>query len=84
MSETLAHGNHLRVPSESYPMNTNLTGLGWFLFVFVLWTKFKVASALKGLTIILLGLIWPIQNGAKKLKIPEALALSNEYKHDMV
>ena len=43
-------GTHLRVLSESSPMNTNMTGLRWFfinLCVFVLWTK--VASALEGL-----------------------------------
>ena len=43
-------GTHLRVLSESSPMNTNMTGLTWFskFFIFVLWTK--VASALEGLS----------------------------------
>ena len=43
-------GTHLRVLSESYPMNTNMTGFRWFsenLCILVLWTK--VASALEGL-----------------------------------
>ena len=47
-------GTHLRVLMESYPMNTNMTGLKWFtknLCVIVLWTK--VASALEGLRVIL-------------------------------
>ena len=30
MAETLAHGTHLRVLSESYPMNTNMTGFRCF------------------------------------------------------
>ena len=43
-------GIHLRVLSESYPMNSNITGFRWFSKVFasfVLWMK--VASALEGL-----------------------------------
>ena len=39
---------HLRLLSESFPINTNLVGFRWFsrnLFVLVLWAK--VASALK-------------------------------------
>ena len=42
-------GTHLRVLSESFPMNTNMTGLRWFSKkkIFVLWTK--VATALEGL-----------------------------------
>ena len=43
-------GTHMRVLSESYPINTNMTGFKWFLktiWVLVLWTK--VTSALKGL-----------------------------------
>ena len=43
-------GTHLRVLSKSYPMNTNMTGFGWFsknLCVLVRWMK--VASALVGL-----------------------------------
>ena len=42
-------GTHLRVLIESFPMNTNMTGFGWFskVFAFFLpWTK--VASAWKG------------------------------------
>ena len=45
-------GTHLRVLSESYPMNTNMSGFRWFfknLCILVLWTK--VASALEGLNI---------------------------------
>ena len=44
-------GTHLRVLSESYPMNTNMTGFGWFsknLCILVRWMK--VASALVGLS----------------------------------
>ena len=40
----------LRVLSESYPMNTNITGFGWCfknIGIRVLWTK--VASALEGI-----------------------------------
>ena len=40
-------GTHLRVLSESYPMNTNMTGFN--LCVLVLWTK--VDSTLEGLTL---------------------------------
>ena len=43
-------GTYLRVLSESFLKNTNMTGLRWFskMFAFhVLWTK--VASALEGL-----------------------------------
>ena len=38
---------HLRVLSESYPMNTHMTGFRWFSKIFVLWKK--VASASEGL-----------------------------------
>ena len=44
---------NVRVLNESYPMNTNVTGLRWFSkyhYVCVLWMK--VASALEGLTTI--------------------------------
>ena len=61
--------NNLIVLSESYQMNTNMTGFGWFssLCVLVLWMK--VASALEGLTLMMLvAIIWPIQNNAKKTK----------------
>ena len=43
-------GTHLRVLSESYPINNNLTGFRWISKTFkalVLWTK--VALALEGL-----------------------------------
>ena len=44
-------GTHLRVLIESFPMNTNMTGLRWFSITFVslqvLWMR--VASALEGL-----------------------------------
>ena len=30
MTETLAHGTHLVVLSESYPINANMTGFKWF------------------------------------------------------
>ena len=30
MTGTLAYGTHLRVLSESYLMNTNMTGFRWF------------------------------------------------------
>ena len=41
-------GTHMRVLSESFPMDTIMTGVRWFLenFVFVHWAK--EASALKG------------------------------------
>ena len=39
-------GTHLRVPCDSYPMNTNMTGL-MVLCILVFWTK--EASALEGL-----------------------------------
>ena len=48
-------GAHLRILTESYPMNTNMIGFRWFykyLCVLVLWTK--VASAL--ITLLLLTL----------------------------
>ena len=43
-------GTHLRVLSESYPINTNMTGFRWFSYFFafsVHWTK--VTSAAEGL-----------------------------------
>ena len=43
-------GTQLRILSESFPMNSNMTGFRWFsifFFVIVLWMK--VASALEGL-----------------------------------
>ena len=52
MTETLEHGTSLRVLSESYPMNTNLTGFRWFsktLCIHVLGTK--VTSTYEGLTL---------------------------------
>ena len=41
----------MKVLSESYPMNTNMTRFGWFskMFVSVPWTK--VASALEWLIV---------------------------------
>ena len=36
-------GIHLRVFSESYPMNTNMAGFTWYLKVLVLWTKVALA-----------------------------------------
>ena len=42
-------GTHLKVLSESYQMNTNMTWFRGFPKIFVLWRK--VASALKGLTL---------------------------------
>ena len=35
MTETLAHGTHLRVLNESYPMNTNMTGFIWFSYIYL-------------------------------------------------
>ena len=34
MTETLAHGTHLRVPIESFPMNTNMKWFRWFSKIF--------------------------------------------------
>ena len=43
-------GTHLRVLSESFPMNTNLTGFRWFSNTFCIFLPWaKVASALQGL-----------------------------------
>ena len=38
-------GTYLRVLSESFPMNINMTGLKWFsnIFFLVLWTKIDLA-----------------------------------------
>ena len=45
-------GTHLRVLSESYLMNTNMTGFMWFSKIFVTqWFGLKVASALEGLIV---------------------------------
>ena len=43
-------GTHVRVLSESYPVNANMTGLIWFSKKRVLLLWMKVASALEGLT----------------------------------
>ena len=53
----LQMGTHLIVLSESYSMDTNMAGLKWFskkLCVTVIWMK--VASASKGLTLLMLRL----------------------------
>ena len=42
-------GTHMRVLSESYPMNTNMTGFRWFSKILVIWTK--VASASEGISV---------------------------------
>ena len=43
-------GTHLRVLSESYPMDTNMTGFKWLSKIFcILVLLRKVASALEGL-----------------------------------
>ena len=48
-------GTHLRVLSESFPMNTNMTGLdGFQKILHVFWMK--VASAFEGLRILTPGL----------------------------
>ena len=45
-------GTHLRVLSESYPMNTNMTGFRWFSKLFAsLCFVMKVVFALEGLNI---------------------------------
>ena len=62
-------GTHLRVLSESYLMNTNMTGFWWFsknLGILVLWTK--VALALEGLTPLMLGLFRPMHKKANIYK----------------
>ena len=41
-------GTHLRLLSENYPMNTNMTGFQWFSKVCVLVRWTKLASALEG------------------------------------
>ena len=51
-------GTHLRVLSESFPMNTNMTGFRWFsknLCTCVLWTK--EASTWEGLMFIFISFI---------------------------
>ena len=55
-TEKMAHGTHLKVRSESYPMNTNMAGLRCFSknrCIFVLWTK--VVTALEGLEKFVIG-----------------------------
>ena len=44
-------GTYLRVLSESYPMNTNMTGCRWFSKIFALLLWMKVASALEGFNV---------------------------------
>ena len=49
--ESCRMGTHLRVLSESYPMNTNIKGISWFSKIFAsLYFGAKVASALEGLS----------------------------------
>ena len=48
--ETLNMGTHLRVLSESFPLNTNM-GLDFFRNLCNVMLKTKVASALEGLAI---------------------------------
>ena len=45
-------GTHIRVPSETYPINTNMTGIRKFSNIFVFWSR--VASALEDLTLLTL------------------------------
>ena len=55
-------GTHLRVLSESYPLNTNMIGFRGFqnLCSLVLWTELKeVASALEGLFSWIQFEVWP-------------------------
>ena len=88
-------GTHLRVLSESYPMNTNKTGFRWFSKIaFALLTN--VALALGELTLMLLvAYFCQYIKMQKTSKITETLAngyssessqrdLSNEYQHDRV
>ena len=52
MQEPWHVGIHMRVLSERYSLNTNMTGFRWlwkFLCVLVLWKE--IASALKGLNL---------------------------------
>ena len=49
MTGPLAMGTHLRVLSENYLMNTNMTGFSNSLCILVLWMK--VALALEGLIV---------------------------------
>ena len=74
MTEALAHMDAhqtQRVLSESYPMNTNMTGFRWFfqnICVLVLWAK--VALALEGLNhSCLQGLSHDLETGCPKLAI---------------
>ena len=62
-------GTHLRVMSESYPMNTNMAGLRCFSEIFVFWTK--VASALEGLALScteISSVVWTEDTFEKKLQ----------------
>ena len=53
MDEPLAHGTHMRVLEENYPMNTNMTGFWWFSEMFAsLFFWAKVASSLEGLKVV--------------------------------
>ena len=45
-------GTHLRVLSESHPMNTNMRGFSWFSKTLCSCAWRKVASALEGLKIL--------------------------------
>ena len=55
MAETLANGyssDDLRVLSESYPMNTNMTWVKWFSKIFAFLCLTEVESALEGLRVL--------------------------------
>ena len=65
-------GTHLIVLSESYLMNTNMTGFIWFskeMCILVIWTK--VASALEGLrkTTNMVPHRWVLEQGGLKIQV---------------
>ena len=63
-------GTHQRVLSESYPMNTNMTGLRWFSNLLCPYDWTKVVSTLEGLTLPMLRLLSSKAQGHKDFGKP--------------
>ena len=77
MTETIAHmGTHLRAISESYPMNTNMTGFR-SLRICVPVLRMKVVSALEGLT-------QQIQSNLNNTRVPSRIEILSDVSFHML
>ena len=78
MTETLACDTHLRVLSESFPVNTNMTGfVPKILCILVLWTQ--SALALEGLTIF--KALLQVWNASAIYLVPHPISCIRSFSH---